>query len=172
MVFLMGELGHWFGMSCVFPEKTRYSPDVVSTLGQRLRRWPNIEPTSCECLVFFLGWLWYQSRQSVCRVSHQTRDAESMLIQSWPIVSDSGPTLNQHWFSISCLRGAASRDVCWGRGVTGGTGRRRIPGLLQEARLWLGYAIDCFSCWPGLQPIESGVIVCSLVSLPANISII
>ena len=28
-----------------------------------------------------------------------------MLIHCWPIVSDSGPTLNQHWFSASCLLG-------------------------------------------------------------------
>ena len=30
---------------------TRHSPDVISMLGQRCRRWPNIDITSGECLV-------------------------------------------------------------------------------------------------------------------------
>ena len=37
--------------------------------------------------------------------SKQTQDVEPMLIYCLPIVSDSGPTLNQPWFSVSCLLG-------------------------------------------------------------------
>ena len=31
---------------------TRYLPNAVSMLDQRLRRWPNIEPTLGECIMF------------------------------------------------------------------------------------------------------------------------
>ena len=34
------------------PANTRYSTNVVSMVGQRLRRWPNIETALGECLVF------------------------------------------------------------------------------------------------------------------------
>ena len=36
----------------IYTGNTRHSPDVVSMLGQRRRRWANIETTSGECLVF------------------------------------------------------------------------------------------------------------------------
>ena len=36
----------------LYPEITRLSPKVVSMLGQRRRRWSNIEPTLAERLVF------------------------------------------------------------------------------------------------------------------------
>ena len=35
--------------------------------------------------------------------AQQTRYAEPMSIYCWPRVGDDGPTLNQHWFSMSCL---------------------------------------------------------------------
>ena len=28
-----------------------------------------------------------------------------MLIQCWATVNDAGPTVNQHWFNVSCLLG-------------------------------------------------------------------
>ena len=31
---------------------TRHLPDAVLMLGQRLRRWPNIEPTMGKCTMF------------------------------------------------------------------------------------------------------------------------
>ena len=34
------------------PNSTRHSPDVVLMLGQRQRRWTNIETKLSECLVF------------------------------------------------------------------------------------------------------------------------
>ena len=34
------------------PANTRHSPDTVLMLGQRRRRWPNIETVLVECLVF------------------------------------------------------------------------------------------------------------------------
>ena len=54
-----------------------------------------------------------------------------MLVQCEPIVSDTGPTLYQHWVNVSCLLGCiillSSRSVmlnerfllCWGYGVKG-----------------------------------------------------
>ena len=32
-----------------------------------------------------------------------TQDIETMLTYNWPIITEVGPTINQHWFSISCL---------------------------------------------------------------------
>ena len=54
-----------------------------------------------------------------------------MLVQCEPIVSDTGPTLYQHWVNVSCLLGCiillSSRSVmhnerfllCWGYGGSG-----------------------------------------------------
>ena len=39
--------------------------------------------------------------------SQQTRDLHPMLVQCWPTVYDVGPTLKQHWMSVSCLLGWA-----------------------------------------------------------------
>ena len=47
----------------------------------------------------------YKNGVNSVNTSQQTRDAEPMLIQCLPRVGDSGPTLNQHWFSISCFLG-------------------------------------------------------------------
>ena len=40
----------------IFPANTRHSPNVASMLAHRLRRWPNIEATLGECLVFAGFW--------------------------------------------------------------------------------------------------------------------
>ena len=37
---------------CIILTNTRHSPNVVSMLAHRLRRWPNIETASGECLEF------------------------------------------------------------------------------------------------------------------------
>ena len=34
-----------------------------------------------------------------------------MLFQCWPAVYDVGPTLNQHWFNVSCLLGLQNIDI-------------------------------------------------------------
>ena len=38
-----------------------------------------------------------------CPSVHPSKHAEPMLIYCWPRVGDDGPTLNQLWFSVSCL---------------------------------------------------------------------
>ena len=48
---LLGEEGHEFNMD-LNPANTRHSPNVVSMLAHRLRRWPNIGTALGECLVF------------------------------------------------------------------------------------------------------------------------
>ena len=35
-----------------YPADTRHSPKVGLMLAHRLRRWSNIQPALCECLVF------------------------------------------------------------------------------------------------------------------------
>ena len=37
------------------------------------------------------------------KLFQQTRDMEPILVQYWADVVDGGPTLNQHWFSVSCV---------------------------------------------------------------------
>ena len=37
--------------------------------------------------------------------TQQTRDIEPMLVYCWADVADGVPTLNQHWFNVSCLPG-------------------------------------------------------------------
>ena len=75
-----------------------------------------ISPTGCDrwrtlwqfCLSV-LGLCWQSSHRPVSitcsAISQQTRDNEPMLGQCWADVVDSGPTLNQDWFNVSCLLG-------------------------------------------------------------------
>ena len=42
--------------------------------------------------------------------SQLTRDIEPILAQCWVDVVDGGPTLNQHWFNVSCLLGLWYQD--------------------------------------------------------------
>ena len=53
-------------------------------LGQRLRRWPNIEPTLNKCTMF--------ERKSSCQ---QTQDIYITFIQRRPNVFDVGPTFHK-----------------------------------------------------------------------------
>ena len=46
-----------------------------------------------------------RNRKKILNSSQQTRGAELVLIKCWATVGDDGPTLNQHWFSVSCLAG-------------------------------------------------------------------
>ena len=38
-------------------------------------------------------------------INQQTGHDKPMLIYCWPRFEDDGPTINQHWFSVSCLLG-------------------------------------------------------------------
>ena len=38
--------------------------------------------------------------------SHQTGYVKPMPIYCWADVGDGGPTLNRHWFNVSCLLGS------------------------------------------------------------------
>ena len=49
MPFIISSFAHVAGG---IPSNTRHSPIVVSMLVHRLRRWPNIDPTMCDCFVF------------------------------------------------------------------------------------------------------------------------
>ena len=42
---------------------------------------------------------------SIEGVFQQTRYINPMLVQYWPIVYDTGPTMNQHWVDVSCFLG-------------------------------------------------------------------
>ena len=53
----------------------------------------------------FVSW---QHPVSSTGQSIRARDVEPMLIYCWPRVGDSGPTLNQHWFSVSRFLGSQS----------------------------------------------------------------
>ena len=103
-------------------------PDVGSKLGQRRRRWPNIEPTLGQCLVltgnyrcslntpvntkhlydFIQCWtnvedvgptLYKCYTNVLCLLG---RDLNPMLDQCWSNVVDGAPTLKQHWINVSC----------------------------------------------------------------------
>ena len=59
-------------------------PTPVSMLGQRRRRWANIDPT-------LWGLCWINERDT-----DPSRDIDPMLYQCWASVVDGGPTLIQH----------------------------------------------------------------------------
>ena len=75
-------------------------------LGQRLRRWPNIEPTLNKCTMF--------KRKSSCPAN--TRHLYN-IIQRRPNVFDVGPTLHEviqmfcvYWVSIQAWGQAVSKS--------------------------------------------------------------
>ena len=42
-------------------------------------------------------------RATIPGPSQQTRYIEPMLVYCWADVADDGPTLNEHWFNVTCL---------------------------------------------------------------------
>ena len=71
----------------------RHWPIVDSMLDHRLRCWPSFDPAMGECLVL--------SEKGASKHETLWTNVNLMLAQSrrrWP-------TLNQHWFSVSCLLG-------------------------------------------------------------------
>ena len=84
-------------------ENTTQSAKVSSMLAYRPRRWPNIEPTLSECLVF-AGLVYDGTEEGLAsaQTSQQTKDIEQMLGQNWPAVYDFVPTLSQLWFDVLC----------------------------------------------------------------------
>ena len=110
------------------PANTGQSPNAVSKLDQRRRRWANIETVLGKCPVFAgnfiantkhspnVGTLLGQRRrrwasnvlalgglgQLKYTTSQRTQDVKLMLFQCRANVADSGPTLKQHWFNVSC----------------------------------------------------------------------
>ena len=56
--------GEIFRRRCNIPANTGHCPCVGSMLGNRLRRWPNIEPTHGQCPVF--AGIQSQARQQFC----------------------------------------------------------------------------------------------------------
>ena len=106
--------------------------NVRSILIQRLPRWPNIELTSGQCIVF-AGIYNKPSR-------HKT------LNQCWfnvgPPVYDAEPTLNQNWFNVLCLLGTSAGcyiDVVWAHGTPLTPSRNNIP-RIQEIKPVLMHA--------------------------------
>ena len=41
----------------------------------------------------------------------QTREAQPISAQCWPIVCDAVPTLSQHWLNVSCLLGVHTENT-------------------------------------------------------------
>ena len=126
-----GHRGRWACLFTVFPEgKSSLSqgkrgnlvvisdpanrklwPNVGSMLGQRRRRWLNIEPTLGQCLIFVGKW----------------RDGK--LGQCWPNVKSAGPSSNQAfylmWAALASIISTSKHDTliqCW---LTLGQRRRR-----------------------------------------------
>ena len=118
---------HWFAL----PANAKHWPNVVSRLGHRLRRWPNLEPALGESL-WADGWclmlvnLWVLSSgqggyrgggggggvtgrrkhtdDGTSRMSNQTKmDVQAMVISCRASVADGGPARYQHWINVLCL---------------------------------------------------------------------
>ena len=79
-------------------------------LVHRLRRWPNIEPTMGQCIVFAgLN----EPSTPVCftyggserPMQYQRPGKHDTLEQCWASLADGGPALSQPWFNVPCLLG-------------------------------------------------------------------
>ena len=96
------------------PANTGHSHNAVSMLGQRRRRWTNIDTALGECPVFTgtaLAQHWNNIGPSPCVcwivcdwwLTLRTWSIHPMLVECWAIIADAGPALNQHWVSVGCL---------------------------------------------------------------------
>ena len=47
----------------------------------------------------------------VSLATQQTRYINPLLVQCWTSVVDGGPTMDQHWFDVSCLLGSESETL-------------------------------------------------------------
>ena len=68
-------------------------------------KYPRIRNDSFRQPLYSDGFDYFQLIQFDVKVSQQTRDIHTMLVQCWPIVYDAGSTLCQNWVSVSCLLG-------------------------------------------------------------------
>ena len=80
-------------MSEFFPANTRHSSICGSMLGQRRRRWTNIDPPMLKGI---------PAHPRCLNSSQQTRDTHPFVDQCWASVVDAGPTLIHQWISVSC----------------------------------------------------------------------
>ena len=87
-------------------------------LSQRLRRWPNIEPTLDKCTMF--------ERKSSCQ---KTQDICMTFMQCRPNVFDVGPTLHKV-IQMFC--------VYWVTIQTWGSSSFQIPAVIQSVCLQVG----------------------------------
>ena len=81
-----------------------HRPTVGPMLGLRCGRWP----TFGSILVLMCRVCWDIDVQILAflPLSQQTRHIETILVDCWASAADSGPTLNQHCFNVSCLLGS------------------------------------------------------------------
>ena len=106
---------------CRYPENASHSPIAVSMLGQRRRRWTNIDPAlgqwlvlwgTCTCIM--ANWAGYKpSKSYVYLQAHQTWYVGSRLVYCWARVVAGGPTVNQRWTSVSCWLGEVDFNHCF-----------------------------------------------------------
>ena len=98
---------HWPRTS--LPSKHETLPNAGLMLGQRRRRWANINPALGQRLVL-AGFVhcWF-----VQCYSQQTWDVWPTLVYCWANLVDGGPTVNQRWANVSCFLGRHKYKEAW-----------------------------------------------------------
>ena len=86
----------------------------ASALHQPKRRWCNAETTPCS--------------------TQQTRYIDPMLIYSWAVLGDGGPTLTQHCVNVFCFLGAAVCRCAHNKANRGKVSRYGIPVTIRNKR--------------------------------------
>ena len=86
--------------------------------------------------------------------TQQTRYSNPLLVQCWASVVDGGPTLDQHWFDVSCLLGSESKTLiqcCFNVG----------PSFAAPGQLWpnIGSESGVGASWKDIQSLLS---ICKL----------
>ena len=120
---------------------------IGSMLANRLRRWPafsqhrfnvsgSIRENSSRQFRGSHVTRWQQSAPASIS-TELTRYVKPMPIKCWAAVSDVGPTLNRHWFNVSCLLGCHARagagawiggEICLAGIIDSVTGRASLAG--------------------------------------------
>ena len=92
-----------FNITGAGPANSRHWSNADLVLGHRLRRWPNIKPALCQCLVCAARTRQFDFLPQACRVGQIWHRHHNTLSKRWLNVGPALQTSTQHWTSVYVL---------------------------------------------------------------------
>ena len=138
-VFFRPSLTRWFTRVLVF--------SVRFTKCSENKWWPSVWPLASPA-----------SLAMVTVPSEQSLDMNPILTQRWATVCDAGATLNQHWFSVSCLLRSGHlllNDLCRRQDLCQKTERRMYMPVNKQRWQFVRYWINIPESMTSFKPISN-----------------